>query len=260
MEQQTQRKIFNPKIVAFVCNWCSSASGDLVGPIRTPYRGIPRVLRVLCTGRVMADNVLEAFEMGADGCMVAGCDAYECNYRTGNFIAKRRIHFAKNLLKYAGFSPERIEMTLGFMQLISEPLEKFRRMINTLGPLGSAVDEGMTPEQVREKLATARKVTQDPEIGWLVGKESYLTDVGNTYGDKLSQQDFDEMINKAIEHKYKTYTVLSKIEKMPLTIPQIAKEASLPEPDVFKLVQELEHTGMLNEAGLQGRYFQYIQA
>ncbi|HNW32452.1 MAG TPA: hydrogenase iron-sulfur subunit, partial [Caldisericia bacterium] len=68
MEQQpAKRGIFNPKIVAFVCNWCSSASGDLVGPIRAPYRGVPRILRVLCSGRIMADNVLEAMEMGADG-------------------------------------------------------------------------------------------------------------------------------------------------------------------------------------------------
>lgn len=260
MMEQVQRKVFNPKIVVFVCNWCSSASGDLVGAIRTPYRGVPRILRVLCTGRVMADNMLEAMEMGADGALIAGCASYECNYKTGNLIAQRRIHFAKRLLKFAGFSPERVDISLGFLQLISQPLEEFRKKILKIGQLGFAAEEGMTPDQVRERLSIARKVTHDTEIGWLVGKESHLTDIGNTYGKKLSQDEFDELIVKTIEHKYKMYTVLNTISKIPLTIPQIAKEAKLQEPTVFSLIQELEHKGQINEAGLSGRYYQYIQA
>jgi len=261
MEQQpAKRGIFNPKIVAFVCNWCSSASGDLVGPIRAPYRGVPRILRVLCSGRIMADNVLEAMEMGADGVFVAGCDSYECNYRDGNFIAKRRMHFAKNLLKFAGFDPGRVQISLGFLQLISDPLEQFRKKILKLGPLGQAETENFTPEDVREKLMMARKVTQDPEIGWMVGKENQLTEIGNTYDLKISQQEFDEMIIDKIKHKYRLYAVLGKIDKIPMTIPEIAKQSNFPEPEVFNLIQELEHSGMVNEAGLSGRYFQYIQA
>ena len=102
----TKRQIFTPKIVTFVCNWCSSASGDLVGPIRTPYRGIPRVMRVLCTGRIQADDIIASFEMGADGIMIAGCEELECNYRTGNIIARRRVRFVKAILKINAMANE----------------------------------------------------------------------------------------------------------------------------------------------------------
>ena len=211
MEQQpAKRGIFNPKIVAFVCNWCSSASGDLVGPIRAPYRGVPRILR--CSAQEGSCRQRpEAMEMGADGVFVAGCDSYECNYRDGNFIAKRRMHFAKNLLKFAGFDPGRVEISLGFLQLISEPLEQFRKKILKLGPLGQAETENFTPEDVREKLMMARKVTQDPEIGWMVGKENQLTEIGNTYDLKISQEEFDEIIIDKIKQKYRLYAVLGKL-------------------------------------------------
>jgi F420-non-reducing hydrogenase iron-sulfur subunit len=256
----TKRQLFTPKIVTFVCNWCSSASGDLVGPIRTPYRGIPRVMRVLCTGRIQADDILAALEMGSDGVLIAGCEDLECNYRTGNMIAKRRVRFVKSLLKHSGFSEERVEITLGFLQLIREPVNLFRKKIMKLGPLGQGKGEGMTPEEVRMKLAIARKVTQDTEIGWLVGKEAMLTEKHNTYGETLSQDDFDKMIVDYIVEKRKLYTVLSKIEKVPMTIPQISKETEILSTKVFDMVQSLVRDGLVSEAGKSGRYYQYIQA
>ncbi|HOO97636.1 MAG TPA: hydrogenase iron-sulfur subunit [Caldisericia bacterium] len=256
----TKRRVFNPKIVTYVCNWCSSASGDLVGPIRTPYKGIPRIMRVLCTGRIQADDILATLEMGADGVLIAGCEFLECNYRTGNMIAKKRVRFAKNLLSMAGFSPERIDISLGFLQLIRNPVDEFRKKILKLGPLGQAPTEGLTPEQVRLNLATARKVTQDPQVGWLVGKEPMLTEKTNTYGDTLSEKEFDEMIASTITEKYKIHTVLSKIEKVPMTIPQIAVEADLPSNKVFTIIQDLQRDGFVTEEGKSGRYYQYIQA
>jgi F420-non-reducing hydrogenase iron-sulfur subunit len=254
------KKRYVPKVVAFVCNWCSSASGDLVGPVRTPYKGITKIVRVICSGRILADNILEALEMGADGVFIAGCAPLECNYRTGNLIAQRRVHFAKNLLQFAGFDPSRVELSLGFLQLIADPLEKFRQRVNTLGPMGTATTENLTPEETRHRVCCARKVTSDPEIGWLVGKEPKLTISGNTYNETISADQFDAMILNSIEDKYKLYHVLSTIEKVPMTIPQIAAQANMPEPLVFSLVQHLEHKGMVHEAGMSGRYFQYIQA
>lgn len=256
----TKRQLFTPKVVAFVCNWCSSASGDLVGPIRTPYKGIPRVMRVLCTGRIKADDIIASFEMGSDGVFIAGCEELECNYRTGNLIARRRVRFVKAVLQHAGFSTERVNMTLDFLQLVKEPLGEFRKKITKLGPLGQAAGENMTPEEVRRKLAIARKVTQDTEIGWLVGKEAMLTEKHNAYGEKLSQDDFDKLIVDYIEEKCKLYTILSKIEKVPMTIPQISTETEIKSTKVFEMIQQLVRDGSISEAGKSGRYYQYIQA
>jgi F420-non-reducing hydrogenase iron-sulfur subunit len=255
-----KKQLFNPKIVAFVCNWCSSASGDLVGPIRVPYKGVPRVLRVLCTGRIQADDALSAMEMGADGVMIAGCEELECNYRTGNLIAKKRIRFVKAILKHLGFNPERAAISLGFLQLISEPIHEFRKKILKIGPLGQGTGENMNPEEVRSKLSIARKVTQDPEIGWLVGKEAVLTEDKNAYGETLSQDDFDAMIVDYINDKCRHYSVLSSIEKVPMTIPQIAEETKIESPRVFSLIQFMVRKGLVSEAGKSGRYYQYIQA
>ncbi|MCX7983381.1 MAG: hydrogenase iron-sulfur subunit [Bacteroidetes bacterium] len=101
-------KEFEPKIVAFVCNWCTYAGADLTGTSRIHYAPNVRVVRFPCTGRIDYNLIIKAFERGADGVIVSGCHPNDCHYTSGNFHARRRWIVFRTLLEYIGIDPRRI--------------------------------------------------------------------------------------------------------------------------------------------------------
>lgn len=106
-----QKQEFEPKIVGFLCNWCSYAGADLAGVSRIQYPPSIRIIRVMCSGRVDPAFVLEAFKNGADGVLVAGCHLpSDCHYLSGNFKAQRRIILLKKVLEQFGIEPERLRL------------------------------------------------------------------------------------------------------------------------------------------------------
>ncbi len=102
---------FEPKIIGFLCNWCSYAGADLAGVSRIQYPSNIRIIRVMCSGRIDPAFVLEALKDGADGVLVAGCHLpSDCHYISGNFKASRRIDLLKKVIKEFGFEPERVRL------------------------------------------------------------------------------------------------------------------------------------------------------
>ena len=127
-----------PLIVAFCCNWCSYAGGDLAGTSRMTYPANVRVIRVPCSGRVSPSLILRAFQRGADGVLIAGCHPGDCHYHSGNFFTRRRFTVLKRTLEFLGIEPERFQVLLaaqylglffldniGFSVKISEPFFYF---------------------------------------------------------------------------------------------------------------------------------------
>jgi F420-non-reducing hydrogenase iron-sulfur subunit len=102
---------YEPKLVGFLCNWCSYAGADLAGVSRYQYPTNLRVIRVMCSGRVHPAHILEAFKDGADGVLVAGCHIpTDCHYISGNFKAQRRVAMVKKLMEQLGIEPERLRL------------------------------------------------------------------------------------------------------------------------------------------------------
>ncbi|MDH5482472.1 MAG: hydrogenase iron-sulfur subunit [Candidatus Bathyarchaeota archaeon] len=102
---------FEPRIIGFLCNWCSYAGADLAGVSRIQYPPNIRIIRVMCSGRIDPAFILEAFKDGADGVLVAGCHLpSDCHYISGNFKALRRITLLKEVLKDFGIEPERLRL------------------------------------------------------------------------------------------------------------------------------------------------------
>lgn len=99
---------FEPKIIAFVCNWCTYAGADLAGTSRLKYEPNVRIVRFPCTGRIDYQLLLKAFENGADGVIVSGCHPNDCHYTSGNFYARRRWMVFKSLMETIGFDMNRI--------------------------------------------------------------------------------------------------------------------------------------------------------
>ena len=101
---------FEPKIVAFTCNWCAYAAADLAGIIRMQYPHSVRMIRVMCTGMVHPNLVLEAFQLGADGVMVMGCHPGDCHYVDGNLKAEARLVVLNEMLETMGLEEERFRL------------------------------------------------------------------------------------------------------------------------------------------------------
>jgi F420-non-reducing hydrogenase iron-sulfur subunit len=100
---------FEPKIVAFVCNWCTYAGADLTGTSRIKYAQNVKIIRFPCTGRIDFMLLLKAFGEGADGVIVSGCHPNDCHYTSGNFHARRRWIMFRGLLDMLGIDVRRIQ-------------------------------------------------------------------------------------------------------------------------------------------------------
>jgi len=141
---------FEPRIVGFLCNWCSYAGADLAGVSRFQYPPNLRVIRVMCSGRVHPSYILEAFRDGADGVLVAGCHTpNDCHYISGNFKAERRVAMLKRLMVQLGIEPERLRLEWisaaegeKFAQVVREFVADVKRLgPNPLGEAAEAVAE-----------------------------------------------------------------------------------------------------------------------
>jgi len=99
---------FEPKIVAFLCNWCSYAGADLAGTSRIQYAPNVRVIRVMCSGRVDPTFVIKALRAGADCVLIGGCHFGDCHYIEGNYKAARRVALLKKMLGQLGIEEERV--------------------------------------------------------------------------------------------------------------------------------------------------------
>jgi coenzyme F420-reducing hydrogenase delta subunit len=99
---------FEPKIVAFVCNWCTYAGADLTGTSRIKYASNVRIVRFPCTGRIDYMLLMKAFDEGADWIMISGCHPNDCHYTSGNFHARRRWIMFRSLCDFMGIDTRRI--------------------------------------------------------------------------------------------------------------------------------------------------------
>ncbi len=126
---------FEPKIVAFLCYWCSYTGADLAGTSRIKYSPNIRVIRVMCSGRVDPTFVIKSFREGADGVLICGCHPGDCHYHEGNYKALRRYNLLKKYLKQMGIEEERIGLEWvsasegkRFAQVVDEHTEKVREL------------------------------------------------------------------------------------------------------------------------------------
>ncbi|MBU4366841.1 MAG: hydrogenase iron-sulfur subunit [Kiritimatiellae bacterium] len=132
-----QHSEWQPRILAFLCNWCSYAGADLAGVSRLQYPPNARIVRVPCSGRVNPGYILKALQEGIDGVLVSGCHPGDCHYLTGNYHARRKFRLLKELLDFVGVEDGRVQFSwvsaaegAKFAQVMAEVTEKVR----ALGP------------------------------------------------------------------------------------------------------------------------------
>ncbi len=126
---------FDPKIVAFCCNWCSYAGADLAGVSRMQYPPNVRIIKVMCSGRIDPLFVLMAFLEGADAVLITGCHIGDCHYIDANYKTKNRFDFLKEMVAELGIGEERLRLewisaTEGekFADMVKETVEKIKKI------------------------------------------------------------------------------------------------------------------------------------
>jgi F420-non-reducing hydrogenase iron-sulfur subunit len=130
-----QVQAWEPKLLGFLCRWCSYAGADLAGTSRTKYPPNIRVIRVPCSGRVDPLFILKALRLGFDGVLVAGCHPGDCHYQTGNYFTRRRMAIATKFLDYLGVEPGRVRVSWvsaseggKFSEVVAEMTEEIRKL------------------------------------------------------------------------------------------------------------------------------------
>ena len=143
-ESRTQTD-WEPKVIAFLCNWCSYAGADLAGISRMQYPPNVRILRVPCSGRVNPLYIIRSLQHGADGVLVSGCHPGDCHYISGNYYARRRFTLLKDLLETVGIEPGRVNFSWvsaaegeKFAQIVTQVIET----VKALGPAKRLVKRG----------------------------------------------------------------------------------------------------------------------
>jgi len=131
-------KPFEPRIVAFLCNWCSYTASDLAGTARIKYSPNVRIIRVMCSGRVDPSFVMKALACGADGVLIAGCHPGDCHYTNGNIKTLRRFKLLQKMLDQFGIERERVRLewiSAAEGEKYAQVARSMTEQVRSLGPL-----------------------------------------------------------------------------------------------------------------------------
>ena len=136
---------WEPKILAFLCNWCSYAGADLAGISRIQYPPNIRVVRVPCSGRVNPLFLIKSLQWGIDGVLVSGCHPGDCHYVSGNLVARRRFTVLSALTEYMGIEPGRLNfswVSAAEGERFSKVVDDVVKKVKALGPMNRLVKGG----------------------------------------------------------------------------------------------------------------------
>ncbi len=133
-----------PRIICFMCKWCTSAGADLAGNLRMEYSPDGINIRFMCSSRVDPEHVIWAFRQGADGVLIGGCHPGDCHYQDGNYKTQARVALLNNLLDDFGIDPSRLRLewiSAAEGKRFAEVMDEFSEQLRAKGPLSLAVKE-----------------------------------------------------------------------------------------------------------------------
>ena len=250
---------FEPKIIGFLCNWCSYAGADLCGVSRYQYPTNIRVIRVMCSTRIDPYILISIFKAGADGIFVGGCHLGDCHYISGNYHTENKIALTKRLLKEAGLDPNRLRLewvSASEGERFSKVVTEFTNQIKQLGPSPMA---GPTPDQrLQDNLDSAEQAALEFRLRALVGKEYKITSEGNVYGDLKTEEEWDEMFDMAIKNEFIRKRILNLTGKQPYSVIDLAKELEQPTDKVLEHIVYLRKNNLVAMNSIDGTTPKYV--
>ena len=230
---------FKPRILGFLCNWCSYAGADLCGVSRYQYPPSIRVIRVMCSGRVDPEFVFRAFANGNDGVYMGGCWLGECHYVTeGNYDALSVMHLCKKLLKQIGLNPDRLRLewvSASEGNRFAEIVTDFTGKLKEMGPLGT--EEGMDEKALKFRLESVRKIL--PYIK-LVEREKLRVRFPDKekYEEFFASDELNTLFNDTIVDKLALSQITALLAEGPRSTGEIAEFLGLSASQVARHLNE----------------------
>ncbi len=238
--------VFEPKILGFLCNWCSYAGADLAGVSRIQYPTNVRVIRVMCSGRVDPVFIAEAFMNGIDGVLVLGCHLGDCHYISGNYEAELKMKMLGKVLSMINFA-DRVRLdwvSAAEGNRFAEIVTEFTEHIRKLGP--SPIKNDKLKKQILDNLSATKFALCDSRLRALVARQRELTTEGNVYGNIIPIEEFEEILDNAIENEFIRHKILEKIKNEGKSVPEIAKEIKIEPHKVLQHIVTLRARGLVD--------------
>jgi len=242
---------FEPKILGFLCNWCSYAGADLAGVSRIQYPTNIRVVRVMCSGRVDPAMIVDALVNGIDGVLVTGCHIGDCHYITGNFHTEKRMLVLSRLLEDTPFK-ERVRLewvSASEGTRFGEVVRSFTENVKALGP-----NPAKGNPELRAKLNAVRDTLSNPRVKNVLGKYFHLADKGNVYGEKVPRDVLDNVLDEVVRSEHARAAIFLLASVKPMTVPELAKMISIPSSDVLRHLAAMKKKGRMEMVGHEGQY------
>jgi F420-non-reducing hydrogenase iron-sulfur subunit len=244
---------FEPKIIGFLCNWCSYAGADLAGVSRIQYPANIRIVRVMCSGRIDPTIPLEVLTMGADGVIVLGCHPGDCHYVEGNLYEERKIKMLKKLLSLTGLEPDRLKLewvSASEGQRFAKVVTEFTDQIKKLGP--SSISRKHPNKKILQNMQAAKSAASDFRLRVLVGRERELTEKNNVYEEKISQTEFDALLDEAVEAEFTRHKIYQLTKAEPLSVKVLAEVLEKKPADVLKEIVAMRRRNMIGFDHIKG--------
>lgn len=235
-----------PNIVCFMCNFafCQSEA-------QTPSN--VNVARVNCIGEMDPAVVLEMFEKGADAVMLAGCKPPDCHFVEGNLHAERALKLLKKLIALTGLEPERLSL-LWYSPLeetsFNQSVTEFSQEIAKFGasPLKDAKPE--SPAMIN--ILVAKNAASEFRLRVLLGREKELTEGVNVYGEKLTQEEFDTLLDDVVQDEFIRHKICLLTKTKPLSVKDLAQTLEMKPAAVLKQIVNMRRKNMIALDNIEG--------
>jgi len=244
---------FEPKLMGFLCNWCSYAGADLAGVSRYQYPPEIRIVRVMCSARVDPDIVLEMFIQGADGVFVGGCHIGDCHYIKGNLYAQQRMKVVKKLLAKCGLERERLRLewvSASEGERFAKLMTEFTAQVSELGP--SPVGGEQPDINKLRLLFAAKSVVEDVRVRSLLGKYVEFSEKGNVFGRRMSEEELDAMLDSVMDDEFARVNILLAASDKPVSVKELATTLDLPATKVLQHIVTLKDRDLIRLSRIEG--------
>lgn len=245
---------FEPRILAFLCNWCSYAGADLAGVSRFQYPPSIRVIRTMCSGRVDPTFIIEGLQNGFDGVVVFGCHIGDCHYIEGNQYAVKRMKALEELLDLSGIGSSRTALrwvSAAEGQLFADTVTELTDVVRKLGPFDA--------ERYKLRLDALQTVLTGQRHRWLTGMDLHVTEHTNVYGEKTDAEFYNRVRTRADLDEYHKALILESLKTGPLSVREMASKTSLPVYTVSLRLNDLERRGQAELQGYDGTTPRFIR-
>jgi len=246
-------KEFKPRILSFLCNWCSYAGADLAGVSRIKYAPNIRVIRVMCSGRVDPLLIINAFLKKIDGVMVLGCHFGDCHYLNGNYNAEKRIIATRKLLAFTSIEPERLYLdwvSAAEGERFATLVNSFVRKIKEIGPIAKT-------DEVKNILLAVKDVLSGEVFRHLTGIEWQVTEKENVYGEKISEFEFKNRLEKILYQEFIRCRIARLLKDKTFSVPEISSALDISPDLAFNEVCALQEKGFVSLVDIKDEYPRY---